>query len=78
MLTLYPNPVRTEMTIGITGTSNDLVTISIMDIAGKKLIQVENIRLNGKITLDTGELKNGIYLLRIITGGKSYLRKFVK
>ncbi len=41
-------------------------------------MQLENIRLNGKITLDTRELKNGIYLLRIVTGGKSYLRKFVK
>ncbi len=78
MLTLYPNPVRMEITIGITGTSNDLVTISIMDITGKKLMQLDNLRLDGKITLDTGELKNGIYLLRIITGGKSYLRKFVK
>lgn len=57
VLFIYPNPVRREMTIRISGTGNKLIAISIMDIIGKKLLQLESIRPNRKNTLDVVELK---------------------
>lgn len=76
---LYPNPANNSATVKyqINGTKN--ASIVVRDMIGKEVIS-ENIgSVNGVnyYTVNTSELPNGIYMVNLITGDKSFSRKLM-
>jgi hypothetical protein len=68
--TVYPNPGKGAITISYTIGQRSSVEVSVFDIAGKKVRQLKDlIQIPGEydIILDSSDLEDGIYLLRMIT-----------
>jgi hypothetical protein len=79
-LSLYPNPTHGDAVLSIEGFDNSPVTIRIMDIYGRRL-------LNKSLHLNTGSIQvpvtldkwaNGIYLLEVIQNEKKRALRFIK
>jgi hypothetical protein len=61
-VTVFPNPVKSEVTIRVNGEINGTATVTLYDISGKQHI---NSRVSGKqITLSMNGLPAGMYLVR--------------
>ena len=74
-ITIYPNPVASELTINTNTISEK--TITMMDLNGRVVRQV--IATNEMITiLPVLELNNGIYIISILEGDKQKTYKIIK
>ncbi|WP_235835930.1 Ig-like domain-containing protein [Cognatitamlana onchidii] len=71
---VYPNPAQSDFTIALSGLKQ--ADIQINDILGKLVYAGSTSASNIKINND-GRFKSGIYLVRIIANGQSYLKKLV-
>jgi hypothetical protein len=61
-ITVFPNPVKSEVTIRVNGEINGTATVTLYDISGKQQL---NGRVSGKqITLSMNGLPAGMYLVR--------------
>ena len=67
---VYPNPTNDLLTIALPGTSSDVFTIEIMDIAGRVVMtQPANPRENGRnAQVDVSGLSAGSYTVRVSSG----------
>ena len=70
---IYPNPTGDELKI--TYYRNDVQTIEIFDVMGRKQPSTFNFQLS---TLDISRLPAGIYFLQIKTENETFMRKVVK
>jgi hypothetical protein len=60
---IFPNPATNKLTVDLTNAGQNINDLKIFDLTGKLLI---NKRFTGtKTEMDLGELKNGVYILRI-------------
>lgn len=79
---IYPNPVMGELNLEIQSLNNIMVSISIMDIHGRKIIAHSKYLSSGenRIQIPVADLPRGIYLLMIRTSKDLYniSRKFIK
>ena len=73
MFTISPNPVSGYLRID--GPANENFDIALLDMQGKVLLQRENVSLQKPI--DISGIKNGHYLLKIITGKSVAIKKLV-
>jgi hypothetical protein len=62
---LYPNPFSTTATITIDGANYEQITLEVIDLAGKS-IQSLQVNEQQSITLDRGNLSQGVYFYRLI------------
>jgi hypothetical protein len=72
---IYPNPVSEQLTIYNKGT--DLLLMHIFDLQGT---QVKTISANAgdRIIVDVSDLSEGLYLVKVFAGQKTFIRKIVK
>lgn len=65
MVQLYPNPFTTTATVTINGANYEQTRLEVLDLTGKT---IESIQFNGEesITLDRGQLIQGVYFYRLI------------
>lgn len=79
-LTLFPNPVNSELTLSIGATSGAMVEIRIVNVQGKTVcIRKEHILPgNNQITMQLSDLPQGLYICRINDGKNTETRKFLK
>jgi hypothetical protein len=75
-LTVYPNPTQTELTINATESLGN-VSITLIDINGRVVFNLEK-DLFSAITIDTANLKTGIYILNIKGDTINYNEKIIK
>jgi hypothetical protein len=68
---LYPNPVNGTLNIE----SETEADISILDMNGRVVVNIENILQK---TIDTGDLPQGMYMMKVITSEGVSVHKFVK
>ncbi len=68
---LSPNPVQNELTINTDETN---LTYTIYNLNGQTLIQ-NQLDLSSTISVD--QLKNGMYLLQLISGNRKTIQKFI-
>ena len=70
LLTLYPNPAKDEVTLQFSNTtSSDMVSIAIIDLLGRTMLQ-QNLSLqNGKYIISTNVLQDGIYTCKVFANG---------
>lgn len=67
----YPNPFNPRTTINYSIPQDRLVTLSIYDVLGNEVAQIENgkkVAGNYSYTFDASKLTSGIYLYRIRSG----------
>jgi hypothetical protein len=69
---IYPNPLTSQITIAIDEEQNH-ANVTIMDLVGK---EIKTINFSGKqLTIERGELSNGIYFLQITDEKKNIVIK---
>lgn len=75
--TFYPNPAKNQVTIS--GVSNGITDLILLDSLGKQLKKI-TFDINGdfKKNLDLSYLKDGVYMLKVITNSEEILKKVVK
>lgn len=71
---VYPNPFRETLTVDVDNTGN--TTVVIMDIIGKVLHTTEFSEKSQPI--NTNSLKTGIYIVKVVNGGKTSIIRVVK
>ena len=75
MIKVYPNPASVSVTIE-TGNFGGTMDVELYDVIGKVMRIEENIPA-GKYMLEKGELKNGLYLLKIRTENGELVKRIV-
>lgn len=76
-LTFYPNPVADILQIDMNSTEYKMSNISIYTLDAKK-IQTDYSISNRSVTVNTSQLNSGIYILRLSSGSKYRIFRFVK
>ena len=79
LIRIFPNPARDFLNIEIEGyDEGDITEISIHDLMGRKIMQMEPHDAHRQIKLDLGMLPPGLYLLKLTIKGEAVLFKFIK
>jgi len=73
---VYPNPTQKELTIN-TNKSIGNVSISLIDVNGRVVLNLEKDLLS-TVTIDTSNLKTGLYILNIKGDSINYNEKIIK
>jgi hypothetical protein len=78
-LDLYPNPAVDDYTIlSLKLENSQTINVSIYDLAGKKLVDLREIKPNkNELRIDTNNLKSGIYLISIESEGEKIVKKLL-
>ncbi|MFZ4399495.1 MAG: FISUMP domain-containing protein [Bacteroidales bacterium] len=76
-LHVYPNPMQGQAEISFYARQTGNATISIYDIAGKKVLQTENKLLQGNQKYLLVGLKQGLYFINIIGDAYFYTAKLI-
>lgn len=71
----YPNPFTENLSIVLPNTG--IYEISLVDLSGKKLLH-ESIDTQNKVTLQTGSVPPGLYILTVRSEDRVYRQKVVK
>ncbi|MBL7771581.1 MAG: fibronectin type III domain-containing protein [Chitinophagaceae bacterium] len=68
-INIYPNPTQNELNVDLTVTEFTNVVLKLVDMSGRvvKQIQTEAVEGVNNITLNLGDLSNGIYSLQVIS-----------
>ncbi len=72
---LYPNPADESIFIKINNYQGDLYEIKISDMAGKQVMS-EQMKQNF-IKINIGKLKQGLYLISIVSDSFIFNKKFI-
>ena len=77
---LFPNPVSRELNIQIQGTTPSVFSVELHDLQGNLLIDrhFKWFDQGSEVLLDIGNLKSGIYLVKIKTNSTYTIRKMIK
>jgi len=78
-LKVYPNPAQNRLTVEYITSGKASTTLEIFNITGKIIINLQT-RLTAGMhqnIINTQTLKNGIYLLRLSTGNRTAVERFV-
>jgi hypothetical protein len=75
-LTVFPNPAKDEITVGINNNYAGKVTIAIIDAAGKKISVIQTAKSAGALqqTINIENLQPGAYFVEIKAGGKEVVK----
>lgn len=77
-VTVYPNPTKGEITVGYTITNNSPINISVTNMVGATVAELNNIKGGfGSQSIDLGKFGNGTYMVRITNNGETTVKKVV-
>ncbi|MEZ4960186.1 MAG: MopE-related protein [Saprospiraceae bacterium] len=72
-LHLFPNPTSSTVNVQLDGLAG-VVNLSIMDVAGRVFYKTE-LERNGKLKIETGDWKAGIYLVKVKSESREIVTK---
>ncbi len=75
---VYPNPVENILNIEKGQFSGQINTISIYDITGKKVIDINDLEQENELWVDMSSLSKGLYILKLNTSNGQFQKKLVK
>ena len=78
---VYPNPTLGDLYVDVSSSTATRATFRVMDMTGKtvKTIQSDLVEGLNKITVNVGELANGMYMLKVVDGkALNYAQTFNK
>ena len=78
-LRVFPNPVKEELSFTLQVTQNEKVKVDIYNLNGSLVKSMDMNVLRGQQTLSVsaGDLTNGTYILKVTSGSKTQVAKFV-
>lgn len=78
--TVHPNPFGNSTTLTLQNAVSGSIEIAIMDLSGNQLYSQNYDHKNPEeeIKIDTGFLKSGTYMLRVVTAQESVIKKIVR
>jgi hypothetical protein len=78
-MTLYPNPTSGDLNLQVSP-DESIYRIQIMDATGRVMLQSNKSKVNrgGGISLNTRELKEGMYIMLVETDLETYQQHFIK
>lgn len=76
MFRAYPNPIRENLTVEWEG-NRQPVSLSVLDVAGRSLLQVTRRTEETRADLDLSSLKSGIYFLKTESGSHNQVTKIL-
>lgn len=67
---VYPNPTKGDLFVDVSSATVTRATFRVLDMTGKvvKTIQSDLVEGLNKITVNVGELANGMYMLKVVDG----------
>ncbi len=80
-INLFPNPVEEIVTLDYSGTENEIISVSVLDVSGREVYSVNELYSTPNlkhININTKLLSNGIYFCRVSGKGFSENLKFIK
>ncbi len=75
-IAIYPNPNDGLLTIELSTTGQKAIQVSVIDLLGKTVFE-NSIKGMAKKTINLDHLNDGLYLIRLQSGGKIYTEKLV-
>ena len=75
--TVYPNPVQNNLSIRLNENSNKSMMLQITDLAGKVLLSKNVVTMNGLINVNTSNINNGTYFVRLMLNDEILTAKVV-
>jgi hypothetical protein len=76
-MSLFPNPVSSELTVAYETTSSDPVRLVLMDFTGRVIREMKTPSGQHNEKIDVSSLNSGYYVVQMITGGERLVQKFV-
>jgi len=73
---LYPNPANTNFTIDLAAFANNMVTIEMYDVLGKRVANYGSIKTN-QFNVNRNSLPAGVYFVRITSGQNAVTKKII-
>jgi para-nitrobenzyl esterase len=73
---LYPNPANTNFTINLAAFANNLVTIELFDVLGKRVANYGSIKTN-QFNVNRNNLPAGVYFVKITSGQNAVTKKII-
>ncbi len=78
-INVFPNPVKTNLKIGVESEDPGPMALSIFNAAGQQVFEIDSQYLfGGLLDLDLAGLSKGIYFIRIVQQQKTAIRKIFK
>ncbi len=79
-LSLYPNPVRDELTLDLDDDHTGTVSVVVYDATGRSLREMTFSKEAGRLRthLSLADLRPGVYRLRVIEGDRQTVRSFLR
>ena len=71
---ITPNPFADQITINASN-AEQVISAEVMDLSGKVKLNASN---SGMVNIDTRELSQGIYFIRINNGEKVIVKRIIK
>jgi uncharacterized protein (TIGR02145 family) len=76
-LKVYPNPTSGECLFSFEAIENDIATIELYEIKGKRSLQMSELLIKGKHTYSINGINSGIYILKIESAKYNYSAKLI-
>jgi len=76
-LRIYPNPMTDKSKIDFVATASGKVAIEFFDIAGKRVVEVQNTLITGTHSFQVSGLQSGIYTMKISAQAYTYTGKLI-
>ncbi|OFY52194.1 MAG: hypothetical protein A2W85_00370 [Bacteroidetes bacterium GWF2_41_31] len=77
-LNVSPNPCVNQVEIKLSDLNNEMRQIIVYNVLGEQVMQYKNLPGSNQFTLNTSELKNGVFILQVNTDNGKNLVKFIK
>jgi hypothetical protein len=71
---IYPNPANNFFIIELNSPAQDDFNIEIFDFTGRLILERRNVQLD-KININTSAIETGLYLVRVESGGRDFVKK---
>jgi para-nitrobenzyl esterase len=76
LIVVYPNPASNFITIDMSALHHKTYEINIYDNLGKKVKNIKSVK-EDKISVARESMKNGIYVISILSEGQTYTKKII-
>lgn len=80
LISIYPNPVKSQVTVGFTATKASRYTLSLTDLQGKPYKILNQAATTGQniVNIDASAFPRGIYMVRLQMNGTTSFAKIIK
>ena len=79
LITIYPNPASNQLFLDCTLPQSSDIIVTIANVLGQDILRKEFKKVNqiDNLVLDINTLKDGIYLVKVSNGSKSFTQKVI-